>query len=446
MRMGRLEEWFKVLEVLLLIVVMPTIVFYLLGCRWPIVLPVSYHVVVGLFILQSALSYWYTTSVFTNRKFIPLPAAQNKPVPRTTFIVSAYLPNEVSVVEETLLNVLRNVERPAEGMEVILVYNTPSLEPIEIKLRELAYQYPELVLANAYGSRSKSENLNYAIDLTTGSMIALIDADHRVSADCLSRAWRWLDEGYDVAQGLCKIRNMEDSFIAKIVGIEFEIIYGVNHPSRSIVFDTSLFGGSNGYWKAEVLKKVRFSENMLTEDIDSTLRGILAGYRFVHDRSIVSTELAPTTGSGLWFQRKRWSQGWFQCSVRYQWAIWRTKYLNLAQKFLWTTLLLWRVSYDVLSSLLFPIVFAFWFRAGKIVLPVDAYIVFAFFFTMLNGPYQTLVAFKNASKPRAPVKDYFLYSFTVFAYTLFKTLVHLAAIRDEFAKERSWVVSKRSVV
>jgi len=439
-----LEEWLKSLEVLLVIVVLPTLVFYMLGNRWPIILPVSYHTVVGLYIFQSALSYWYTTSVFTNRKFIPLPVARNQPVPRTTFIVSAYLPNEITVVEETLLKILRSVERPASGIEVILVYNTPSLEPIELKLRELAYEYPELILANAYGSRSKSENLNYAIDLATGSMIALMDADHWVSADCLGRAWRWLDEGYDVVQGLCKIRNLADSLVAKIVGIEFEIIYGVNHPSRSIVFDTSLFGGSNGYWKAEVLQKVRFSEDMLTEDIDSTVRGILAGYRFVHDRSIVSTELAPITLGGLWFQRKRWSQGWFQCSVKYQGAIWRTEHLNFAQKFLWTTLLLWRVIYDVLSSLLFPIVFAFWLRAGKIILPVDAYIAFAFFFTMLNGPYQTLVAFKNAAKPRAPVRDYILYSLAVFAYTLFKTYVHLVAIRDEFARERTWIVSKRS--
>jgi hypothetical protein len=129
--------------------------------------------------------------------------------------------------------------------------------------------------------------------------------------------------------------------------------------------------------------------------------------------------------------------------VKYQWAIWRTKYLNLAQKFLWTTLLLWRVVYDVVSSLLFPVVFAFWWQAGKVVFPIDAYVAFALFFTMFSGPFQTAVAFKNASLPRAPLWEYVIFSFSVWAYTLFKTLVHLVAIRDELAGEHAWVISKR---
>lgn len=438
-----LKEWGKVAEVLFVLAIGATAIFYEISLKWPLFLDISYYFVVTLLVLQSALSYWFTTSVFNNKKFIPLPSAENKPVPRTTFIVSAYLPNEIVVIEATLLNILQHVKRPANGIEVILAYNTPHVEALELKLRQLAYQWPELVLANAYGSRSKSENLNYAIDLASGEMVVLLDADHWVSGNCLALAWRWLDEGYDVVQGRCKVRNCAEGLIAKMVEIEFEIIYGVNHPSRSIIFDTSLFGGSNGYWKIATLKKVRFDENMLTEDIDSTVRGILAGYRFVHDRTIVSTEVAPTTISGLWYQRKRWSQGWFQCSTKYQWAMWRTRYLNLPQKFIWTTLLSWRVFFDVASSLLFPIVFAFWFHVGKIAFPVNAYILFAMIFTLLSGPYQALVAYKNAAFPRAPVWEYLFYSFFVWPFTVFKTLVHMVAIRDQLAGEHSWVISKR---
>jgi len=438
-----LKEWAKVAEVLLVLVVGATAVFYVIALKWPLFLDISYYFIVTLLVIQSAFSYWFTASVFSNKKFVPLPAAENKPVPRTTFIVSAYLPNEIAVIESTLLNILQHIERPANGIEVILAYNTPHVEVLELKLRQLAYQWPELVLANAHGSRSKSENLNYAIGLASGQMIALLDADHVVSRDCLARAWRWLDEGYDVVQGRCKVRNCAESLLAKIVEIEFEIIYGVNHPSRSIIFDTSLFGGSNGYWKVAVLKKIKFDESMLTEDIDSTVRGILAGYRFVHDRSIISSELAPTTISGLWYQRKRWSQGWFQCSMKYQMAMWKTRYLNFPQKFIWTTLLSWRVFFDVVSTLLFPIVFAFWLHVGKIAFPVNAYIIFALVFTLFSGPYQALVAYKNAALPRAPVREYLLYSFFVWPYTVFKTVVHIVAIRDELAGEHAWVISKR---
>ncbi len=438
-----LKEWLKVAEIVLIFAVGATASFYLISLKWPAFLDISYYFVVTLLVFQSALSYWFTASVFNERKFVPLPTAQNKPVPRTTFIVSAYLPNEIEVIEATLLNILEHVERPADGLEVILAYNTPHVEALELKLRQLAYQWPELVLANAHGSRSKSENLNYAIDLANGRMVALLDADHLVHGDCLARAWRWLDEGYDVVQGRCKIRNCAESLIAKMVEIEFEIIYGVNHPSRSILFDTSLFGGSNGYWKVEALKKLKFEVDMLTEDIDSSVRGILAGYRFVHDRSIVSTELAPITISGLWYQRKRWSQGWFQCSMKYQVAMWRTRYLNFPQKFIWTTLLSWRVFFDIVSSLLFPIVFAFWLHRGAIAFPLNAYILFALVFTLLSGPYQAVVAYKNAALPRAPVWEYLFFSVFVWPYTVFKTLVHMVAIRDQLAGVNVWVISKR---
>lgn len=437
-------EWFKIFETALVVLVVPALIFYSIARVWPLFLDVSYHVIVIIMVFQAGLSYWYTASVFSRKKFVPRPAARNRPVPRTTFIVSAYLPNEVSVVEETILNILTNVTRPAEGIEVILAYNTPHLEPLELKLRELAYQWPELILANAYGSRTKSENLNYASGLATGEMSVLLDSDHRVAGDCLGRAWRWLDGGYDVVQGRCKVRNGEESLIARIVEVEFEVIYGLQHPSKSIIFDTSLFGGSNGYWKTSALRQVRFDENMLTEDIDSTIRGILAGCRFVMDRSIISTELAPNTLKGLWYQRKRWSQGWFQCSIKYQIPMWTTPHLNPAQKFLWTTLLSWRLGYDFLSTMLLPVLFAFWLFLGRVTLPVNAFIVFALVFTLFNGPWQAFAAYKNAAVPRAQPGRYLLYALAVWPYTMFKMFLHLVAVRDEMIGENAWVISERS--
>ena len=438
-----IRELFKIGQVLLILFVGSTSLIYLTSLWWPGSLKISYHFIVGIMVLQAGLSYWYTASVF--RKNAPKPPHEfaRTSVPKSTFIVAAYLPNEVSVVENTILNILQNIERPASGIEVILAYNTPHMEDVELRLREIAFKNPELILANAYNSRSKSENLNYTLELATGEIVVILDADHLVSSDCLGRAWRWLEAGYDVVQGRCKVRNSGDSFVSALVGVEFEIIYGIQHPSKTAIFDTSLFGGSNGYWKSSVIKKVKFREDMLTEDIDSTARGVLMGYKFIHDRTIVSSELAPTTIKGLWFQRKRWSQGWFQCSLRYQWAMWNTRYLSLGQKFLWTTLLSWRVFYDVITTLLFPVLFGCWLYAGNIYFPVDAYIAFAVFITLFSGPFQSIAAYKNASQPRSSVFQYINYALWVWPYTIFKTIVHMVSICDELSGERSWIVSKR---
>jgi cellulose synthase/poly-beta-1,6-N-acetylglucosamine synthase-like glycosyltransferase len=428
---------------LLVLLVIPTFIFYLIGLRWPVFLNFAYYFLVWLFIFQAGLSYMYCFIAFRRRRFRELPAAKHLPIPKTTFIVSAYLPNEIEVIEDTLLNILERIQRPEGGIELILAYNTPQMEGIEPHLRELAYKWPELILANAYGSRSKSENLNYTLEIASGEMIVLLDADHLVSPDCLRRAWRWLDNGYNVVQGRCKIRNGRRSPISALVEVEFEGIYGVSHHAKSMLFDSTLFGGTNGYWRSSVIKKLKFDPDRLTEDIDTTLRAILQGEHIVHDRSIISTELAPETLRVFWFQRKRWAQGWFQCSVRYQMAILRSKFLNIFQKFMWTTLLMWRVIYDILSHFLFPVVFAFWLTRGKIELPMNSFIWFALFFVMLSGPFESLVAYKNASLPRASAWLYLYYAFFAFWYTLFKNMIQVVAIRDELLGKREWIVSMR---
>jgi len=439
----RTLEWGKILEILLVFLVIPTFVFYHIGLRKPAFLNYAYYFLVLLFVLQAALSYLYSFSAFASGRFKELPAAKHIPVPKTTFIVSAYLPNELEVIEDTLLNILQRMQRPEAGIELMLAYNTPHMEGIEPRLRELAYKWPELILANAYGSRSKSENLNYALEIASGEMIVLLDADHLVASDCLKLAWRWLDEGYNAVQGRCKIRNGRSSLISALVEVEFEAIYGISHYAKSRLFDSTLFGGTNGYWRSSVIKKIKFSPERLTEDIDATLRAILQGSHIVHDRSIISTELAPETLAGLWFQRKRWAQGWFQVSLKYQMSILRSKFLNIFQKFMWTTLLMWRVVYDILSHFLLPIVFAFWMTRGKIELPMDSLIWFSLFFVMLSGPFEALVAYKNAASPRAPAWQYLYYAFCAFWYTLFKNTIQVVAIRDELLGKREWVVSQR---
>src|SRR5438445_769062 len=57
-----------------------------------------------------------------------------------------------------------------------------------------------------------------------------------------------------------------------MVAVEFESIYAVSHPGRAQLHGFGIFGGSNGYWQAALLRQVRLRGSMLTEDIDSTLR------------------------------------------------------------------------------------------------------------------------------------------------------------------------------
>lgn len=431
----------KLGEFALLFLVLPIPFLYLLATLWEPSLSLAYHLLVTLYVIQAAFSYLQSTAALFRAPWERRATVPRTAVPRATFLVSAYLPNELDIIEETLQHLLTRVERPAAGLEVILAYNTPHFLELELRLRELALRHPALILANAHGSRSKSQNQNYALAQATGEIIVLLDADHRVATDCLARAWRWLEDGFDVVQGRCSIRNDDRGLVARLVSVEFQSIYGISHTAKFRLFRTALFGGSNGYWRAAALRETGFRNDRLTEDIDATLRATLAGHRFAHDRTLVSTEEAPVTWRGLWFQRKRWAQGWFQCSVAYQGAVLSSRCLHFREKLIWTMLLLWRVGYELLSHLLLPVLIAYWLHRDRIELPFTPYIIFALVFTLLSGPYETLAAALRADR-RLPLSRYLLHALLSFPYTTYKNILQVIAIRDERAGHKEWIMTE----
>ncbi|HEY9735415.1 MAG TPA: glycosyltransferase family 2 protein, partial [Trichocoleus sp.] len=243
-------------------------------------------------------------------------ALTSDPVPPVSMVVVAYLPNEQSIILETLEHILTQVQWPASRLEVILAYNTPTTLPVEADLHMLSRRYPALKLLRVENSTSKAENLNAALEIVTGEMTCIFDADHHPSPDCLERAWEWLRQGrYDLVQGRNVIRNHDQNWLTHLVAVEFECLYGVSHFGRSLLVDTALFGGSNGYWRTSALRQICFRSTMLTEDIDATLRALMKGYRIVHDPLILTTELAPEDVPALWSQRRRWSQGWLEVAL-----------------------------------------------------------------------------------------------------------------------------------
>ncbi|MBF0121811.1 MAG: hypothetical protein HQL21_00205 [Candidatus Omnitrophica bacterium] len=129
--------------------------------------------------------------------------------------------------------------------------------------------------------------------------------------------------------------------------------------------------------------------------------------------------------------------------MEHQWPVFISSQLNVLQKFMWTTLLAWRVIYDILGHFLFPIVFAFWLTRGQVALPMNGFIWFALFFTFFSGPFEALIAYKNATLPKASIIQYFCYAFLAFPYTMFKNTIQVVAIRDELVGVREWVISQR---
>ncbi len=366
------------------------------------------------------------------------------PVPRCTVLVAAYLPNEQDIILETIHHILATVRRPKAGLEIILAYNTPVHLPVEEDLRLLAIAHPELRLLRVEGSRSKAENLNAAMELITGEITCILDADHHPPADCFERAWRWLEQHYDVVQGRNVIRNHADNLFTQNIAVEFEMVYGVAHPAKSYLMDSTIFGGSNGYWRSDVLKRIRFNPAMLTEDIDASMRTLLSGYRIIHDRSIITTELAPADFHAFWFQRKRWSHGWLEVSLKYQRRVWRSAKLSLWQKIYWTYLLYYCVFYSLLALQVLPLFLSFMLYPLAEPPAENAFLWVSTVVTFASGIYATLVTAKVAAL-RYPWRYYWQHGLFIFFYTILKNAIAIVGLYDHLHGFNRWVVTPRTV-
>jgi cellulose synthase/poly-beta-1,6-N-acetylglucosamine synthase-like glycosyltransferase len=236
-------------------------------------------------------------------------------------IIVAYLPNEQDIIMDRALYALKQIDYPSDKIRINILYNTPrSIEPLETELHELPLKYPHARVIKVPNSTSKAENLNYFLTLDTGSdLIAIYDCDHYPHPN----GPRWAVERFmadpetDIVQGRCVVFNAEENLLTSMIAVEFDKIYAVSHPGRATMWGFGLFCGSNGYWRASLLRELRMDGEMLTEDIDSALRAFSRGSKTVHDLNVTSYELAPTTLSAFWKQRLRWAQGWAQASVKH---------------------------------------------------------------------------------------------------------------------------------
>ena len=242
-------------------------------------------------------------------------------LPILDLVTVAYLPNEKDIILDRIQYALDEIIYPRDRIRINIVYNTPKAFPsLENEMLHLTEKYPQLRIIKVPGSQSKADNLNYFFTLDTGSdVIAVFDCDH-YPHPCGPRwaAERFMsDRTIDIVQGRCVIFNSKASVLSAMIAVEFDKIYAVSHPGRAATWGFGLFTGSNGYWRATLLRDLRMNGDMLTEDIDSSLRAVSRGAKTVHDLNVVSYELAPTTLKSFWNQRLRWAQGWAQASVKH---------------------------------------------------------------------------------------------------------------------------------
>jgi len=436
--------WGSILLMALLLIALPTAAYVAIARVHPGFIEGLHYVITGVYLLTSLMLLWEAWAA--GRAGQGKSNAAEKPLPGCTAIIAAYLPNEQDIIGETIRHMLTQIDVPQEKFQIILAYNTPESLAIEADLQKLAASDARLLPLRVSGSRSKAENVNAALGISTGEIVAIYDADHLPAPDCFRRAWEWLSDGCDMVQGRCLIRNHARNWLTRIIAIEFDTIYSVSHPGRAHLSRTAIFGGSNGYWRREILSALQLNPAMLTEDIDVSVRALLEGRRLVHDRSIVSAEMAPLEISHWMLQRKRWAQGWLEVALKHSGTLMRSPYYTPRQKFLWFYLLAWREVYPALSIQFFPLLFASALTGIGIHWFGNTFFLLAGIINLACGPLVLLATYFLAPPKSRRGLGVWYWASGLFSlvYTTLKLSVTLVAQFSHLLKDREWVTTPRA--
>jgi len=155
-----------------------------------------------------------------------------------------------------------------------------------------------------------SENADY-------DAFFVFDADNIVDKNFIAAMNKKLCEGEDVVQGYRDIKNPTDNWITAGYALFYWTLHRFYHLARYNVGLSPLLNGTGFMVRFDVIKPNGWDTETLTEDIEFSLKRIIAGKRLGWATDAIVYDEQPTSFKQSWSQRSRWTVGHIQCVNRY---------------------------------------------------------------------------------------------------------------------------------
>ena len=154
----------------------------------------------------------------------------------------------------------------------------------------------------------------------------IFDADNIVDKDFIKNMNKKLCQGEDVVQGYRDIKNPTDSWITAGYAIFYWTMHRFYHLARYNLGLSPLLNGTGFMVRFDIVKPNGWDTVTLTEDIEFSLKRIIAGKKLGWATDAIVYDEQPVGFKQSWSQRSRWTVGHIQCISRY------TKSLAVAAK------------------------------------------------------------------------------------------------------------------
>ncbi len=145
----------------------------------------------------------------------------------------------------------------------------------------------------------------------------IFDADNIVDKNFLNAMNKKLNQGEDVVQGYRDIKNPSDSWVTAGYAIFYWTMNRFYHLARYNLGLSPLINGTGFMVKFDVVKPEGWQTKTLTEDIEFSLKRIIAGKKLGWATDAIVYDEQPVGFKQSWSQRSRWTVGHIQCLKEY---------------------------------------------------------------------------------------------------------------------------------
>ncbi|WP_292898904.1 glycosyltransferase family 2 protein [Nitratireductor sp.] len=237
-----------------------------------------------------------------------------RPAEMPVYSVLIALYREAEIVPD-LLVALGKIVWPRAKLEIKLVCEQDDGETLAALRAQELRPYIEVIEVPAGGPRTKPKALSYALPMTSGTFVALYDAEDRPHPFQLVEAWhafRNADERLACVQAPLSISNRRESWVSAMFALEYAALFRAVLPwlaRRGLMMP---LGGTSNHFRRSALEDAGgWDPYNVTEDADLGARLCRFGYRT--DVICNATQEDAPTDIRTWLpQRTRWFKGWVQ--------------------------------------------------------------------------------------------------------------------------------------
>ena len=252
------------------------------------------------------MDVWFLLNLFSYKKrLFEKKVAVNHP--SISILIPAY--NAGKTIARCLKSLVK-VNYPKK-IEIIVISNGST-----DKTNSIVKKFPNVKLLNL-PKPNKADALNAGLNIARGEIIGIVDADTYVTRDSVKKMIGYFDDE-KIGAVTSNIRvDHRTKVLTRFQNIEY-MISALTKKLFTFLNSLYLAPGALSLFKGNIIKKIKFNSDTMTEDFDLALSIIKKGYKIQNSlNSNVITEI-PKTLKDFVKQRIRWYRGFFQTTFKHK--------------------------------------------------------------------------------------------------------------------------------